>query len=272
MNDINELYIDLMKKTLTNTIHTENYQYTKLATSKHPIIIFFKTLNRILNIKNFEIRKRVDFEMVRLGRIWPDNAETMVGMERLNNIEYCVREIVKDNIEGDFVETGVWRGGVVIFLNALMKALDIKDKVIWAADSFEGIPKPSGKYEADLGDEHYKLPEIAVSLESVKQNFENYNLLNDNVKFLKGWFKDTLPAAPIEKISLLRLDGDLYESTMDSLNNLYHKLSPGGFLIIDDYFGVPTCKKAIDDFRKEHNITEEIYTIDWTGAYWRKNF
>lgn len=270
MNDINYLYIDLIKKTLTNTIHQEKYQYLSLDTIRHPVIFLFHWFNKIFGLKNFEIRRKVTFEMAKAGRIWPDNAETMIGIERLNNIEYCIKKIIEERVEGDFVETGVWRGGAVIFMKAVLKALNINDRIIFAADSFEGLPKPSGKYEADIGDEHYKLTSLAASLEDVKDNFNKYNLLDNDVKFLKGWFKDTLPNAPINKISLLRLDGDLYESTMDALNNLYHKLTSGGFLIVDDYNGVPTCQKAIDDFRKHNNITEEMKTVDWTCVYWRK--
>jgi hypothetical protein len=84
-------------------------------------------------------------------------------------------------------------------------------------------------------------------MEEVKKNFEKYNLLDNNVKFLKGWFKDTLPSAPIESLAILRLDGDLYESTMDGLINLYSKLSKGGFIIIDDWGAFPACKQAVKD-------------------------
>jgi predicted O-methyltransferase YrrM len=87
------------------------------------------------------------------------------------------------------------------------------------------------------------VPFLAVSREDVERNFAKYGLLDDRVVFLQGWFKDTLPSAPIGKIALLRLDGDMYESTMDALQNLYPKLSPGGYCIIDDFFG--PCRLAV---------------------------
>jgi len=90
------------------------------------------------------------------------------------------------------------------------------------------------------------------------------------VRFLKGWFRDTLPAAPIGKLALLRLDGDLYESTRDALHALYGKLSPGGFLLVDDYGDFPPCRKAVDEFRAEHRIDAPIVEVDWSGVYWRK--
>ena len=108
------------------------------------------------------------------------------------------------------------------------------------------------------------------SADQVRANFERYHLLDDQVRFLEGWFSDTLPAAPIDQLGVVRLDGDMYGSTWDAITVLYPKLSPSGFLIIDDYGAVPGCAKAIEDYRTEHAITEPIEHIDWTGAFWRK--
>ncbi len=170
------------------------------------------------------------------GRDWPTNADTMIGLKRLENIEYCISEILKNNIEGDFIETGVWRGGAVIFMQAMLKVFDIKGRNVWVADSFEGLPKPNEElYPADKGDSHHTIEYLRVPLETVQNNFKKYHLLDDNVKFLKGWFKNTLPTPEIKKLALLRLDGDMYESTMDALTNLYPKLSIGGYIIVDDW-------------------------------------
>jgi O-methyltransferase len=111
---------------------------------------------------------------------------------------------------------------------------------------------------------------LAVSLEEVQNNFRRYGLLDDQVRFLKGWFRDTLPSAPIRRLAVLRLDGDLYESTIDSLTHLYPKLVRGGYAIIDDFGDVPACRQAVMDYRALHGITEEIIPIDWSGAFWRK--
>ncbi|MEK6632595.1 MAG: TylF/MycF/NovP-related O-methyltransferase, partial [Nitrospirota bacterium] len=83
-------------------------------------------------------------------------------------------------------------------------------------------------------------------------------------------FRDTLPTAPIERLAVLRLDGDLYESTMEALVALYPKVSAGGFVIVDDY-GLPTCRAAIEDFRLAQGITDPIQLIDWTGAFWQRS-
>ena len=114
-------------------------------------------------------------------------------------------------------------------------------------------------------------PVLSVGLDSVKELFDRYDLLDNQVKFLKGWFKDTLPEAPIEQLSLLRMDGDLYESTMDAFRCLYDKVSIGGFIIIDDYNALEACKMAVHDFREERLIEDEMIEIDEASVYWVKS-
>lgn len=232
-----------------------------------------RAVDKFLRKRQYAICQYIEYNPANRfeGRDWPTYADTMIGLARIENIEFCFNEVIKDNIPGDFIETGVWRGGATIFMKALLKASNINNRTVWAADSFEGLPKSSEKaYPADKGDTHYTEKELAIPLEAVKNNFKKYDLLDENVKFLKGWFKDTLPSAPIQKLAILRLDGDMYESTLDGLVNLYPKLSKGGFLIVDDWGAVKGCKQAVDDYRKKHNVTEEIKIIDWTGVYWRK--
>jgi len=197
---------------------------------------------------------------------------TMLTPERLDNIEYCMKEILEDGIPGDCVETGVWRGGATILMRAILKAYQDSDRLVWVVDSFEGLPTPNlARYPADAEFLKFKQGTFGVPLETVMNNFARFNLLDNRVVFVKGWFSETLPTAPIEQISLLRLDGDLYESTMDALNSLYHKVSPGGFIIIDDYGCFKACALAVEDFRKEHGIEEPLHIIDFTGVYWRKS-
>ena len=89
------------------------------------------------------------------------------------------------------------------------------------------------------------------------------------MRFLVGWFSDTLPEAPFERLAILRLDGDMYQSTIEALRPLYPKLSKGGYVIIDDY-ALPGSQAAVQDYRREHGISEEIVDIDGTGVYWQK--
>lgn len=236
-----DLYIDLMKHCVTNTIYEDP---------------------GFSNPYDSSIREQ--------GQDWPKTAHTMIGLKRLDNIHFCLREIIENQIPGDCIETGVWRGGATIFMRAILKAYGDETRKIWVADSFEGLPPPNpSKYPADLNFNLYQYKELAVPLEQVRANFKKYDLLDDQVVFLKGLFKDTLPTAPIEKLALLRLDGDLYESTMDALIHLYPKLAIGGFVIIDDYC-IMACQIAVHDYRAIHGITDPIISIDSCGIYWKK--
>lgn len=262
-----DLYLELMIKCLTNEVYGDA-EYVPVVTNR----FVGKLVNRGLNSIGMRFIKGQGFDQKKrqYGLDWPPYAHTMVGRKRLENILYCTKQILENGIPGDFIETGVWRGGSTIFMRAVLKAYDIRDRNIWVADSFEGLPVPNEKaYPADKGDIHHTFDELKIALDSVKNNFKKYDLLDDQVKFLKGWFKDTLPTAPVEKLALVRLDGDMYESTMDAIANLYPKLSPGGFLIVDDYC-IEMCKKAIVDYRAANNIKDEIIDIDGTGVFWQK--
>jgi O-methyltransferase len=262
-----DLYLDLMIKCLTNEIYGDAEHSP--AAANGPV---GKIINSFLNAIGLRFIKGAAFDPKKreYGLDWPPYAHTMIGRKRLENVRDCAKQIIEKRIPGDFIETGVWRGGSTIFMRAVLKAYDISDKRVWVADSFEGLPAPNEKaYPADKGDIHHTIDELKVTLDSVKNNFSKYNLLDDQVIFLKGWFRDTLPLAPFEKLSLVRLDGDMYESTMDAMVNLYPKLSPGGFLIVDDYC-IQMCRKAITDYRAMNNIKEEIIDIDGTGVFWQK--
>jgi O-methyltransferase len=204
------------------------------------------------------------------GRGWPGSAETMIGMQRLDNVQECVTDVIRRGVPGDLIETGVWRGGTCIFMRAILAAFHDSERRVWVADSFQGLPSPDPQYYAPDQDLTLDLPWLVIPLEQVKANFARYGLLDDQVEFLSGWFKDTLPSAPIEQLAVIRLDGDLYESTIEAISALYPKLSMGGYLIIDDYGCIEECRRAIADYRAEHGITEEIKMIDWTGAYWQR--
>jgi hypothetical protein len=209
-------------------------------------------------------------EIRELGWDWPDEAETMIGMVRLDCIQHCVEAVLSDKIPGDVMEAGVWRGGAVILMRGILAVHGDGSRRVWVADSFEGLPPPDeSSFSQDLVSDLSVHEELAVSLEQVKANFERYGLLDDRVQFLKGWFKDTLPNAPIEQLSVLRLDGDYYESTIQILEALYHKVTPGGFVIVDDYLHLETCQQAVDDFRTAFGIEDEILKVDWNSVYWR---
>lgn len=195
----------------------------------------------------------------------------MVGQQRLANVRWAVETVLDEQIPGDLIETGVWRGGVTILMRGILEAWGDTDRTVWVADSFQGLPAPDGeRFPADVGHDWSAVAALAVSADQVRANFDRYGLLDDRVQLLEGWFADTLPEAPIGQLAVLRLDGDLYQSTIDALNALYHRVSPGGFVIVDDYGAWEPCRQAVDDFRATHQITDPMVEVDWTGIYCRR--
>jgi O-methyltransferase len=230
-------------------------------------------LNYLLSFKKLSLTTFLSPEVLKDDRIeglsWPAEAETMVGLKRLNNVTELVYKIIKENVEGDFVETGVWRGGVSILIQGILIENGLDElKKVYVCDSFQGLPTQTSAIDrqASMNNAHF----LEVSLERVKNNFSKYNLLQNNVIFVQGWFRQTLPELNVERISLLRIDADFYESTMDVLSNLYHKVSTGGYIIIDDYM-IEGCHQAVDEFRLINKIDSPLIKIDWTGVYWKKN-
>jgi len=274
-----EAYLTLLKGCLTRRFAPERYKELRPPAHLEGNLkrrLFWRGIMPAVR----PLLARFDLEVVRrvrenpkvreLGQDWPADAETMIGTRRLDNLHACLVDAIRRGVPGDFIETGVWRGGATIFMRGVLKAYGDAKRSVWVADSFEGLPKPTEKQDQDSGaaywqDAHW----LAVSVDEVKENFRRYGLLDERVRFLKGWFKDTLPGAGIERLSVMRLDGDMYESTMDALGPLYPRLSPGGYCIIDDY-ALPECRAAVDEYRKRHGVTDELRKIDWSGVYWQK--
>jgi hypothetical protein len=242
---VNSLYLDLLKRCLTRTLFPDQRYQNPDTTRPLP--------------HSYELR--LD------GRDWPVEAFTMVGLKRLDCLQTLLTTAVADHgIPGDVVECGVWRGGASIFMRGVLVALGQSSRRGWLFDSFQGLPKPKDAGDLDLT---MFSDYLGVPLSQVQENFRAFGLLSENVKFIPGWFNETLPNAAVQQIVLLRLDGDMYESTMVALESLYPKVSPGGFVVIDDYGAIPVCCTAVSDFRQRHGITAPIIPIDWTGAYWQ---
>jgi O-methyltransferase len=201
---------------------------------------------------------------------FPPNVHTMIGPARLQNLRHLVETALRDRIPGHFIETGVWRGGACILMRAILKAQAITDRKVYCADSFAGLPRSDGRYRQDRHDRLYKFSELAVSVDEVRKNFDVYGLLDEQVVFLVGRFRDTLPTLTDERFAVIRLDGDMYESTMDALTHLYPRLSPGGFAIIDDYGPIQGCRTAVHDYLNAHKLSPEIVPVDVACVWWRK--
>jgi hypothetical protein len=249
MTDTRNLYLDLLKRCLLGMIYEDppiSAPSIGGYTSKHYIPKFREA-----------------------GRDLPSQAHSMIGLHRMNNLQNCIEQVLADGVPGDLMETGVWRGGATVFMRGVLKAYAVTDRAVWVADSFEGLPTPDVKTHPGDAVWVSSAGRFGVDIQTVRRNFERYGLLDDQVHFLKGWFKDTLPDAPIAQLAVLRLDGDLYGSTWDALTHLYPKLSAGGFLIVDDY-NFESCRQAIHGYRQAHGVDEPILDIDGLGVYWRK--
>ena len=243
-DNLKERYLDLLIRILANTI----YEDPDLGGSHC-----------------FDLQKRTH------GLDWPRRAHTMVGLLRLRSLRDLVQRTLDDGIPGDFIETGVWRGGCCILMKGVLVANGDYQRKIYVADSFEGLPPPKADlYPADSDITLHLFKELAIPVDEVKANFARYDLLDAGVVFVKGFFEDTLPNLNAGPFAVIRLDGDMYESTIVSLVSLYPKLSRGGYVIIDDYGAVEACRQAVHDYRDRERITAEIHGIDGIGAYWRK--
>ena len=270
-----ELYLRLLKRCLCCSIYDEPPIPVALFWSRRG---WFKqwlapVLTSLFGAFGARLCFPVEYtkEEIEGGRIWPVQAHTMIGLKRLDNLAFCLDTILREGVPGDLIETGVWRGGACILMRGFLAAHRVTDRKVYVADSFRGLPRPDGTaYPADAGDKHHEQAFLAVSRQQVEENFRRYGLLDSQVVFMEGWFKDTLPHLASLQLGLIRLDGDMYESTMDALRYLYPKLSAAGFCIIDDY-NLPNCRRAVNDYRQEHGITEPICGIDGWGSFWRKN-
>ena len=274
LDEPQRLYLDLLRKCLTRFVTGgEGWRPFEppRGTLKRSLYV---PLARLLRRWDLRLAVLVPFDPAKreVGLDWPAEAETMIGLRRLENLEALIADLVRRGVPGDLVETGVWRGGASIFMRGVLKALGDSSRRVWACDSFAGLPKADPEtYPVDAGDPHWSFAELVASLDQVKANFARYGLLDEQVRFLEGWFRDTLPAAPIERIGLLRLDGDMYESTHVALEALYPRVSPGGFVVVDDYGAIPACRQAVADYRAQNGVDEPMHEIDWTGVYWRRS-
>lgn len=273
-SQLRKRYLDLLKSALVNTLYAEHelrIEWLELHGPGTDIASARKLRDiRYANGKEFAelLACKTD------GRNWKSRvtrfSHTMVGMRRLQNLEWCADRVFSEGVPGDFMEAGVCQGGASIFMRALQVAHGEDHRRMWVADSFQGLPEPSSEFDKGYDFQEARQPWLAATLETVRDNFATYGLLSETVNFLPGWFADTLKAAPVEALALLRIDADLYASTRDVLQALYDKLTPGGFIIVDDYYAFLPCRRAVDEFRNQRGITEPLTRIDWTAVFWRK--
>jgi hypothetical protein len=301
--DAKALYLDVVKRAVANILYEDV-----------PSWIFDREAHKITAADRFHLERRVT------GEDGPTAAHTMIGMKRLDNIQFCLENVLNNNVPGDVIETGVLAGGATIFMRAILKAHKDTQRRVFVCDSFMAQPTTPApkiaqwalKTAASLPDKAWQrqlfhvlqavnpvkslpnaknpsdelvgyvmqilqngdkmaMPTRDTSLDGVKSNFARYGLLDDQVVFVKGYFSETLPQLDADALSVIRLDGDLYESTMDALKCLYPKLSRGGFCIIDDFSALTDCRNAVEDYRLEHGIDDPIQAIDYQAVFWQKS-
>jgi O-methyltransferase len=209
---------------------------------------------------------------------------TMITYDGLCSLFHQIKYCEENGIEGDYVEAGTWNGGGIGFMALANQRFSPNRRVIHAFDSFQGIPEPTHRdpkswFEDDLGlkAEDCKgrlrsVNKVIAPRESLEQlMFKDLNFPVEYLKIYEGWFQDTVPAAAknIEKIALLRLDGDLYESTRVCLEHLFPRVVHGGFVIIDDWC-LSGAREAVEEFLKKNNLRPFIHFVDGTVRYFVK--
>ena len=205
---------------------------------------------------------------------------TMTTPARCRHLWDASKQVLEKKTPGAFVECGVWKGGSSAIMALAMKGSG-QERPLHLFDSFEGLPEPTkedgesaaiysgGRNQGKL----LTVNQCRAGLEEVRDLILREIQIDEQlVHFHVGWFQDTVPvgAKELGPIALLRLDGDWYDSTKICLEHLYPLLSPGGFIIMDDYFAWDGCKKATDEYRNKNSIKQAIHRIDVDAAYWIK--
>ena len=269
---LRQRYLWLLKRSLVNLLYPEdelrwrNPQVWAHLPRGRTRDLVLRDIGRALPDDMGDLRRRkVDGKAFGVA-----GSHTMIGLQRLSQLERCAETLFEERVPGDFLEAGVCQGGASIFLRALQVSYGQRHRLLWAADSFRGLPPATSPVDLELGMHLDGLAWLSYSLEEVRENFRRYDLLDEGVHFLPGWFGESLPDAPVKQIALLRLDGDLYSSTRETLDTLYSRVAPGGFVVVDDYFHFRACSRAVDEFRASRQIESPIQRGDWNSAQWRK--
>jgi O-methyltransferase len=185
---------------------------------------------------------------------------TMTSPEKLNALVASVRYVVRHGIEGDIVECGVWRGGSMMAAAKALQSVGDTGRHLHLYDTFEGMSEPTehdkrhdGRSAADMlaATEKDSAVWAYATLEDVQQAMGETAFPAERIHYYKGKVEDTIPENVPEKISILRLDTDWYESTRHELDHLYPRLSPGGVLLLDDYGWWDGARRAVDEWLEE---------------------
>jgi O-methyltransferase len=195
------------------------------------------------------------------------SGHTMCSNARLRALHRGVRHVVQDGIAGDLVECGCARGGSAALIALTLQELGA-ERCLWLFDTFEGLPAPTRE------DPDYDIAKLwtggcAGSLEEVQSLFARLGV-SDGVEFVPGLFQQSLPASPVQEIALLHIDGDWYESVKTCLEHFYDKVTPGGWIQLDDYGYWKGARRAVDEFLLQRGIQPRLERVDYSGRVFRK--
>jgi O-methyltransferase len=200
---------------------------------------------------------------------------TMTSPERILAVIRALEHLERVGIEGDVVECGVWKGGSSMAAALTLLRLGSTQRTLHLFDTFEGMPPPddvdrdcyevTAAQQLDVEDQVTSVIWARAQLDEVQQNMSAIGYPAENVRFVRGRVEDTLPSEAPNRIALLRLDTDWYESTRHELAHLYPRLAPGGVLIIDDYGHWQGARRAVDEFIAASEPTLFLSRIDYTG-------
>lgn len=198
---------------------------------------------------------------------------TMTSPPSVFSLINATKYVVNSKIDGAFVECGVWRGGTMMAIAETLKSMGAADRLLYLYDTYEGMSAPTEddiSFKGANASEEFQEKKTDVdasdwclaSIEEVTRNILSTGYEKSLVQFIKGKVEDTIPNEIPDKIALLRLDTDWYESTKHELEYLYPRLVPGGVLIIDDYGYWEGSKKAVDEYFTQNHISLLLNRVD----------
>jgi cephalosporin hydroxylase len=271
-------YLELLKGALLDEHYLENelrIDYLARCVERgikvNPVIVRDPARHQKVELRKLQAARRAGTLDERDGEPADYFPYTTMGRVRLDHLQGCLETIRTTAVDGDLVECGPGRGGGAIFLRGFLDAHEMDDRKVWVIDPFRASPtsNTAAGPESSLPGGGLGFPDLLGDLNSVRDGFARFDLLDDRVRFLQGPPGHTVADAPIEKVSLLRIGGDLDGAIGDVLDALYDKVAVGGFVVADQY-GTASVQQAVEEFRSRRGIADPIERTDWVGAYWRK--
>ena len=244
----------------------------KAAYNSYKTLLHFKHWAAVTSRRPFASDQRKLRDHLSLALL----SHTMGGRKALENAFDVVARVEADRIPGALVECGVAEGGTAAMMAMTSKALGESERDVWLFDSYEGLPEPTIEdyHDRRAGSSCGRCRRGLLGHGRTGQRpfLRQAWLPRDRIHLVKGWFQDTVPLHrdKVTPIAVLRLDGDWYESTRIPLDNFYDKVSPGGFVIIDDYATCFGSRRAVDEFRIEHGISTPLHEDGRGGVYFQK--